>query len=227
MVNIFMKILLVEDDKILGEGIKRALSHFSYIVDWVTDGAKALAAALQESYGLMILDLGLPDCDGITVLQDFRRKNIDTPVLILTARGDVSDKILGLDSGGDDYMVKPFDIEELEARIRTLTRRTNGRRSDTIRIGRSELDLSQRVLRYEQKEIDFSRREFSLIQAFFEYPKKIYTREYLESISYGRDDEIESNALEVHIHRLRKKIGAGAIKTVRGVGYMLVADFFS
>jgi two-component system response regulator QseB len=221
-----MKLLLIEDDALLGEGIKSALTHFSYVVDWVTDGRQGLSALDQDTYALAILDLGLPDQDGLTLLKTIRQRKTNIPVLILTARGEMEDKLAGLDAGADDYMVKPFDVRELEARIRTLTRRSENRRTDVIDLGRSRLNTSQRILELDGKEIEFSRREFPLIQAFFAHPKQIYTREALESLSYGWDDDIESNALEVHIHRLRKKLGNGAIKTVRGVGYMLVEEFF-
>lgn len=221
-----MKLLLVEDDKLLGEGIKVALTHFSYSVDWVTRGQDAMPAIKSSQYSLAILDLGLPDIDGIELLENIRRSKIDLPVLVLTARDQTLDKITGLNAGADDYMVKPFDLRELEARIRTLTRRTHGRRVDTVELGRACLDISSRKLELDGQTMDFSRREFALVKAFFERPKHVYSREALESIMYSWDDDIESNSLEVHIHKLRKKMGAGAIKTVRGIGYMLVLEHF-
>lgn len=221
-----MRILLLEDDKLLGEGIKATLEHFSYSVDWITEGKKALLFLKNTDYGLMILDLGLPDIDGLSVLENIRHEKMDIPVLVLTARDQITDKIAGLDGGADDYMVKPFDIRELEARIRTLTRRANDRRSDVIDVKKASLNLALRSLDFNSQKIEFSRREFCLIRAFFESPGKVFTRESLESISYNWDEEVESNALEVHVHHLRKKLGDGAIKTVRGVGYRLVEDHF-
>ena len=223
---IIMRLLLIEDDLLLGEGIKAALTHFAYNVDWLTSGQSALQALQNTEYALVILDLGLPDIDGMNILQRIRSKKIDTPVLILTARDQVDDKLAGLDAGADDYMIKPFDVRELEARIRNLVRRSSGRRIDEIHIGRAHLNISQRQLMFDNQTIEFSRREFSLIQAFFEHPKQVFTREVLENASYSWDDEIESNALEVHIHRLRKKLGSNAIKTIRGVGYVLVEEHF-
>lgn len=222
-----MRLLLIEDDILLGEGIKSALAHFSYSVDWLQQGKPAIAALSHHDYQLVILDLGLPDMDGIDLLRQLRQAKVELPVLVLTARDQIEDKLQGLDTGADDYMVKPFDIRELEARIRTLTRRQQGRRSELIQVGKAQLDLATRQLKFADLELDFSRREFALVQAFFERPGKIVTRESLASHSYGWDDEIESNALEVHIHKLRKKLGNGAIKTVRGVGYMLMAEHFS
>lgn len=222
-----MRILLAEDNELLAEGIKTALTHFTYNVDWVGRGAEVLAMLGQTDYSLLILDLGLPDIDGIDVLKDVRKHNFDLAVLILTARDQVDEKIQGLNAGADDYMVKPFDINELEARIRSLTRRINGRRTDLIQVGRALLNLNERVLFLDEFPITFSRREFSIIHALFERPRQVFTREVLEEAAYRWDEEIESNSLEVHVHRLRKKIGNDAIKTVRGVGYMLVEDFFS
>ncbi len=226
-----MRILLVEDDELLGDGIKTALTHFSYVVDWTTKGNEALSMLRSTEYNLMILDLGLPDIDGINVLKKTRESkaqgSADIPILVLTARDHIDDKVAGLDVGADDYMVKPFDIRELEARIRTLTRRSEGRRTDEVCVGNAVLDINQRVLVFNGENITFSRREFSLIEAFFGSPNQVFTRENLENISYSWDDEIESNSLEVHIHRLRKKLGSDAIKTVRGVGYRLSEDHFS
>ncbi|WP_027331067.1 response regulator [Marinimicrobium agarilyticum] len=222
-----MRILLVEDDELLAEGIKTALKHFHYSVDWVGTGKDAIAGLESADYALIILDLGLPDIDGMQVLTGARQRKLDIPILVLTARDQVDDKISGLNAGADDYMVKPFDINELEARIRTLTRRANGRRTDVLQVGDAKLDVNERALFLKNSRITFSRREFSLIHAFFERPRKVFTRESLEELSYSWDEEIESNSLEVHIHRLRKKLGNNAIKTVRGVGYMLVEEHFS
>lgn len=222
-----MRILLLEDDELLAEGIKTALTHFHYNVDWITKGQLAIAALAQTEYSLLILDLGLPDTDGLQVLKNIRQKKSEIPVLVLTARDQVEDKIAGLNAGADDYMVKPFDVKELEARIRTLTRRSNDRRTDLLHVGCATLDLNQRVLVINDRSVTFSRREFSLIHVLFERPRQVFTREALENLAYSWDVEIESNSLEVHVHRLRKKLGNGAIRTVRGVGYMLVEEHFT
>ena len=222
-----MRLLLVEDDVLLGEGIKTALTHFAYTVDWVTQGREALSALKYNEYALIILDLGLPDMDGLQLLKTVRQQSMHISVLILTARDQVDDKVSGLNTGADDYMVKPFDVKELEARIRTLTRRANGRRTNIIQLGRARLDMNQQILILDEQNITFSRREYSLIQAFFERPRQVFTREALEALIYNWDDVIESNSLEVHVHRLRKKLGNNALKTVRGVGYILVEAHFS
>jgi two-component system response regulator QseB len=221
-----MRLLLVEDDPLLAEGIKTALNHFNYTLDWIGEGKQTLSALQYNEYSLLILDLGLPDIDGFELLNRIRQKNIDVPVLVLTARSHIDDKVIGLDSGADDYMVKPFDIRELEARIRTLTRRVSGRRTNVIQVGRACLDLNQRVLLFDEQKLTFPRREFSLVHAFFERPRQVFKRESLESLAYNWDEEIESNSLEVHIHRLRKKLGSQSIKTIRGIGYMLVEEHF-
>lgn len=222
-----MRILLVEDDQLLGEGIKSALAHFSYSVDWLREGRLVVSTVSETDYALLILDLGLPDVDGVHILESIRRKKIDIPILVLTARDQIDNKLTGLNAGADDYMVKPFDVRELEARIRSLTRRNSGRRSELIELGKAALNIGKRVLIFKGESIEFSRREFNLVHAFFEHPDRVYTRESLETLSYGWDEEVESNALEVHIHRLRKKLGGGAIKTVRGVGYRLEVSHFS
>ncbi|WP_049721769.1 response regulator [Gilvimarinus polysaccharolyticus] len=222
-----MRILLVEDDELLAEGIMTALRHFQYNVDWLSTGAAAVKMLKRADHALLILDLGLPDMDGLQVLKQARESKFDLPVLVLTARDQIDEKIAGLNAGADDYMVKPFDINELEARIRSLTRRANGRRTDLLEVGRASLNLNERVMLFNDTSITFSRREFSLVQAFFERPRQVFTREVLESLSYSWDEEIDSNSLEVHIHRLRKKLGNNGIKTVRGVGYMLVEEHFS
>ncbi len=221
-----MRLLLVEDDELLGEGVKTALSHFAYTVEWLREGTHVLAALKQESFSVLILDLGLPDIDGIKVLEKIRSEGIQVPVIVLTARDQLDDKLLGLNSGADDYMVKPFDIRELEARIRSLSRRKAGRTEEQIHVGNACLDTQTRKLLLNGESIEFSRREFPLVKIFFEQPGKVLSRESLESLCYGWDQEVESNALEVHIHNLRKKIGSKAIKTIRGVGYMLLREFF-
>lgn len=222
-----MKILLIEDDKALGEGIQSALSHLHYLVDWFDQGKSGIAAFKMNTYDLVILDLGLPDIAGMEVLRQLRNTHQSkTPVLILTARDQIEDKIQGLDGGADDYMVKPFDIRELDARIRSLARRASGQASNTITIGRAILDLQARTLTLDDTKLVFPRREYEILQAMFQKPKQVFTREVLESLAYTLNESIESNAIEVHIHRLRKKLGSSAIRTLRGVGYRLNGDQF-
>ena len=225
--GVLMRILLIEDDQLLGEGICSSLKYFSYTVDWLTQGKPALAVLTSqnsESFDLVILDLGLPDIDGIELLKKIRSSQNTVPVLVLTARDQIEDKLDGLNTGADDYMVKPFDVRELDARIKALVRRKSGNSSEQIVIGKTTLDCSARKLNCADKNFDLTRREYPIIRAFFENPDKIFSREKLESQSYGWSDEVESNALEVHIHNIRKKLGNNAIKTIRGVGYMLVSN---
>lgn len=221
-----MKILLIEDDELLGEGLVESLRHFGHAVNWLTAAANVLSTLKIEEYALVILDLGLPDMDGIDLLSRIRKAGHKIPVLILTARDQIEDKLSGLEKGADDYMVKPFDIRELEARIRAVVRRMTGVTSETIELGLASLNCSSRTLEYNGKSQHLSRREFTIIEEFFRNPDKIFSREKLESLSYGWGEEIESNAIEVHIHNIRKKLNANAIKTVRGVGYMLVSKAF-
>lgn len=222
-----VKILLIEDDKALGEGIKSALSHLQYLVDWFDQGKAGLAALRVNPYDLVILDLGLPDLSGMEVLRHIRHTSLSkTPVIILTARDQIDDKIQGLDGGADDYMIKPFDIRELDARIRSLTRRARGQTSNGIEIGRAVLQPQERRLCLDNTTFEFPRREFEILQAMFQKPKQVFTREMLESLAYTLNESIESNAIEVHIHRLRKKLGSQAIRTIRGIGYRFNGDHF-
>ncbi len=217
-----MRILLVEDDCLLGDGIKTGLKHFSYAVDWVKKGSHALQALSTDVFELVILDLGLPDMDGIELMSQIRKAAISTPVLILTARDQLEDKLSGLNAGADDYMVKPFDLRELEARIRALVRRNHGHSDDLVELGQLSLNLSAHQASYQSRVLKLSRREFQLLRVLVENKNRVLSRAQLEQMAYGWDDEIESNAVEVHIHNLRKKmINTQAIKTIRGVGYML------
>jgi DNA-binding response OmpR family regulator len=216
-----MRLLLVEDDNLLGDGIKAALMQEGYAVDWLTDGSAAETALKVEEYDIVVLDLGLPKRSGIEVLNSLRGDNKDLPVLILTARDTVQDRVSGLDSGADDYMIKPFDIDELSARLRALIRRRGGRASPMITHGNVSLDPASHTVRKDDEEIDFSRREFAVLLALLENAGKVLSRARLEESLYGWDEEVESNAIEVYIHHLRKKLGSDFIRTIRGVGYIV------
>lgn len=218
-----MKILLVEDDELLGDGVVEGLRHFGHAINWLHAGGSVLASLQSEDYDVLILDLGLPDVDGMEVLTKIRKTGLTVPVLILTARDQVEDKLDGFATGADDYLVKPFDMRELEARMRALVRRNKGGASETLQIGRIVLDCGSRTVEVDGDIRPLSRREFPIVELFFRQPDKIFSRDKLENLSYGWGDEIESNAIEVHIHNIRKKISPGLIKTVRGVGYMLVS----
>ena len=216
-----MRILLVEDDELLGGGICKALQREAYTVEWLTDGKQALSAALNEEFDLVILDLGLPSMDGIEVLTALRREKCAVPTLVLTARDTLQDKVAGLDAGADDYLVKPFELMELKARIRALSRRSLGQNTSLIEQGRIKLNTSSMEVWLDGVIVELSRREYALILEFVNHPGRILTRQHLEDIIYGWEGDISSNAIEVHIHNLRKKLDSRLIATVRGIGYRL------
>jgi two-component system response regulator QseB len=216
-----MRLLLVEDDILLGDGLSSGLSQMSYAVDWVTDGPAADTALATNEYGLVVLDLKLPRGSGLEVLQAMRRRGNDTPVLVLTACDHVADRVRALDSGADDYLMKPFELEELCARLRALRRRNSGRATPLLRHGELTLDPAARIVMDGDQPVLLSPREYSLLHALLENSGKVLSRERLEQILYGWGEEVESNALEVHIHHLRKKLGSDFVRTVRGVGYMV------
>jgi two-component system response regulator QseB len=216
-----VRLLLVEDDAMIGGGLRKGLRQDGFSVDWVSDGAAAEAALDAGNYELMLLDLGLPRKPGLDVLRNLRRKNNPIPVLILTAREAVSERVAGLDAGADDYLVKPFDFDELEARIRALLRRRAGRVESLLKHGGVTLNPATREVMFKGTPVNLSAREFSLLQALLDRPGAVLSRAQLEEKLYGWGDEVESNAIEVHIHSLRKKLGAELIRNVRGVGYML------
>jgi len=218
-----VRLLLVEDDAMIGEGLRKGLRQDGFSVDWVTDGAAADVALDAGHYDLLLLDLGLPRKPGLDVLRRLRQKNNPVPVLILTARDAVAERVAGLDAGADDYLVKPFDFEELEARIRALLRRRAGRTDALLRHGDITLNPATHEVMQKTLPVNLSAREFSLLQALMDRPGAVLSRAQLEEKLYGWDQEIESNAIEVHIHALRKKLGAELIKNVRGVGYMVGA----
>lgn len=216
-----MRLLLVEDDEQLGLGIRKALMRDGNHVDWLTDGAQALTAIRTEAFELIILDLQLPGMDGISVLQTMREESINTPVLIMTARDTVDERVLGLDCGADDYVVKPVELKELRSRIGALSRRSHGMAAPDIVLGQLRIQAPSQKVWYREVEIELNRREFSLLLEFANKPNQVLTRSHLDDVLYGWDEGVESNALEVHIHHLRKKLDSSLIKTVRGVGYRL------
>jgi len=216
-----MRILLAEDDPQLGDGLTVGLRQDGYAVDWVKDGIAADLALETESFDLLVLDLGLPRLAGMEVLARLRGRGQTLPVLILSARDATGDKIAGLDSGADDYVVKPIDLDELAARVRALARRSAGRATPLMRSGDIELDPAAHRVTLGGVPVELATREFSLLQALIQNAGRVMTRAQLEASLYGWRDEPDSNALEVHIHHLRKKLGADRIKTLRGVGYLM------
>ncbi|OGT05900.1 MAG: DNA-binding response regulator [Gammaproteobacteria bacterium GWE2_37_16] len=216
-----MRILLAEDDELLGDGVRAGLMQYKYTVDWVKNGQAALQALLTESFDAVVLDLALPRLSGIEVLKTIRAKNISTPVLILTARDKVEDRVAGLDAGADDYLTKPFDLYELCARLRALLRRSGGRAEPILKYTNIKLDPAAHTVEKAGKPIELSRREFDLLQMLMENSGRVLSRENISQSLYGWGDNVDSNALEVHVHNLRKKFGAKFIVTIRGVGYMV------
>ena len=216
-----MRILLVEDDEALGEGIRVALKPEGYTVDWARDGASALHALTHEDFGLAVLDLGLPRMDGLEVLQRLRAGANAIPVLVLTARDSTADRIAGLDAGADDYLVKPFDVDELKARIRALLRRSFSRAQPVLDHREVSLDPVTQQVSYRGQPVALQRKEFLLLHELLAQPGRVLTRDRLQQVLYGWDEEAESNALEVHIHHLRKKLFPELIRTVRGMGYLV------
>ena len=219
-----MRVLLVEDDAMIGESIRKGLRHEGYVVDWVQDGRAAEIAIESEPYALVLLDLGLPRKDGIAVLASIRGRTDRVPVLILTARDAVADRVKGLDAGADDYLVKPFDLDELTARMRAVLRRHAGRAEPIVKHGALTLNPVTHEVTYRGQPIPVSVREFALLQALLERPGAALSRGQLEERLYGWGEEVASNSVEVHIHNLRKKLGESAIRTVRGVGYSIASE---
>ena len=216
-----MRILLVEDDKALGEGIRTALKPEGYTVDWLQDGASALHALSHESFELCVLDLGLPRMDGLEVLRRLRTAGNAMPVLVLTARDATSDRIAGLDAGADDYLVKPFDVAELKARLRALLRRSFGRAQPVLEYRGIRIEPDSQQVSYQGVPVNLARKEFLLLHELLAQPGRVLTRDKLQQVLYGWGEEVESNALEVHVHHLRKKFFPELIRTVRGVGYLV------
>ncbi len=216
-----MRILIVEDDEVLGSGLHTALSQSGYATDWVKDGEAAGLFLDAGDYEFIVLDLGLPKRSGLEVLRDLRAAGKELPVLILTAKDAVEDKVAGLDAGADDYMTKPFDIDELTARVRALARRQTGRSTPVVEHDGLVLDPASHTVTLNEQPVEISAREFSLLETLLEQRGKVLSRDRLMESLYSWKDEIESNAIEVHIHHLRKKLGSDLIRTVRGVGYVI------
>ncbi|HEY4448724.1 MAG TPA: response regulator transcription factor [Steroidobacteraceae bacterium] len=216
-----MRLLLVEDDAMIGEAIRAGLRREGFTVDWVHDGAGAAQVLRSEPFELLLLDLGLPGSDGLQLLKTLRERGESMPVLIITARDAVSDRVGGLDAGADDYLIKPFDLDELAARIRALLRRKSGRPGPLLEHQGVVLDPAAHRVTRNGSDVSLSPREFTLLQLLMERPGTILSRAQLEERLYGWGEEVESNAVEVHIHGLRRKLGAQFILTVRGVGYRL------
>lgn len=219
-----MRILLIEDDLLLGDGIRAGLRQAGFQVDWVRDGNAAEAELRSDVYAAAVLDLGLPRKDGIEVLSSIRRAGVTLPVLVLTARDTVPDRVRGLNIGADDYVVKPVDLQELAARLRALVRRAHGVSQETLRVQNVALEPATRSVYRNEEPVTLSSREFDLLQTLMLNAGRVLSREQLEQAIYGWGQEIESNAVEVHIHRLRTKLGSDLIKTVRGVGYVLMLE---
>jgi two-component system response regulator QseB len=214
-----MRILLVEDDRMIGESIRTALRQDGSAVDWVRDGNSASTTLATEEFDLVLLDLGLPQRDGLEILRALRGRRDQTPVIIVTARDAVQDRVAGLDAGADDYLVKPFELEELAARIRAVTRRKAGRAEPAVEIGDIRLDPSMRQVTRGGEPVVLSAREYAVLEALMARPGAVLSRAQLEDRLYGWGDAIESNAVSVYIHQLRRKLGSDFIRNVRGVGY--------
>ena len=219
-----MRILLAEDDSLLGDGLRAGLRQLGFLVDWVRDGEAAERELRAQPYAAAVLDLGLPLKDGMEVLAAIRRDGITLPVLVLTARDAVTDRIRGLDVGGDDYVVKPVDLNELAARLRALVRRAHGQPQECLVAQDVILDPAARAVTRGGVPVALSAREFDLLHALLLNAGRVLSREQLEQHLYSWGQEVESNAIEVHVHHLRRKLGNALIQTVRGVGYMVGRD---
>lgn len=219
-----MRVLVVEDDALLGDAIQAGLKQAGYAVDWIKDGASADHALDAESYAAVVLDLGLPRLSGLEVLRRLRSRNTPTAVLILTAKDTIEDRIKGLDAGADDYLLKPFDMGELAARLRALIRRASGKAELLLQVGGVQLDPAAHRVLFCDRPVDLSPKEFAVLHALMLSAGKVLSRARLEDQLYAWGEEVESNAVEVHVHHLRRKLSAGLIETIRGVGYLIPAD---
>lgn len=216
-----MRVLVVEDDLMIGESLSEALQDEAYTVDWVKDGRQAILTLRVQPYDIILLDLGLPKVDGMGVLTAIRDAKIDTPVLILTARDQLKDRIAGLDSGADDYVVKPFELGEVFARMRVLIRRAQGKADNQVAVGNLTLDTAHKRVIMAGNPIDLTAKEYMLLTTFMLSPEKVMSKNVLEDSLYGWGDEVESNAIEFLIHSLRKKVGQDRVKNVRGLGWYI------
>ena len=219
-----MRLLLVEDDEILGDGLVAGLTMEGYAVDWLTNGKLADEALKLNSYELIVLDLNLPDMDGLSILRSLRNRKNETPVMVLTAKDTVADRVLGLDSGADDFVIKPFELDEVCARLRALARRSEGRSAPTIEYKGVILNPAAHQVTFNNDKIELSQKEFEILNFLMSNIGKVISRARLEESLYSWNSDIESNAVEVHIHHLRKKLDTGLIRTVRGVGYIIDND---
>lgn len=216
-----MRVLLVEDDSLLGKAVRTGLEQQGHAVDWVQDGALAEIALLTNEYAATVLDLSLPKQDGMSLLKKLRAKGNGLPVLIITAREDTAERIAGLDSGADDFIVKPFDLQELGARLRAVVRRSGGRARGDLVHGMLKVDPAARSVTLDDRPIALTAREFAVLTQLLEHRGKVLSKQQLQEALYSWADEIESNTVEVHIHHLRRKLGRDLIKTMHGVGYMI------
>lgn len=218
-----MKVLLAEDDLMLGRSMERGLRMAGFSLDWTQDGLQTQAALREQVYAVLLLDIGLPGLDGLQLLQWLRSEDRPVPVLVVSARDAVSDRVAGLNLGADDYLSKPFDLDELVARVHALARRGSGRAQPELQFGRLTMRPLRREALLDNQPVTLAAREYDLLLALMENPGTVLSREQLESRLYGWQEEVASNAVEVHVHHLRRKLGAAWIKNVRGVGYKLVA----
>ena len=216
-----MRVLVVEDDLMIGESLCEALQDEAYTVDWVKDGRQAILTLRVQPYDIVLLDLGLPEVDGMGVLTAIRDAKIETPVLILTARDQLRDRVAGLDSGADDYVVKPFELAEVFARMRVLIRRAQGKADNQVTVGNLSLDTAHKRVMMDGRPIDLTAKEYMLLTTFMLSPEKVMSKNELEDSLYGWGGEVESNAIEFLIHSLRKKVGQDRIKNVRGLGWYI------
>ncbi|MBU5615783.1 response regulator [Psychrobacter sp. TAE2020] len=216
-----MRVLLVEDDLMIGESLSEALQDEAYTVDWVKDGRQAILTLKIQPYDIILLDLGLPEIDGIGVLTVIRDAKIDTPVLIVTARDELKDRIAGLDLGADDYVVKPFELGEVFARMRVLIRRAQGKADNQLSVANLSLDTAHKRVVMDASPVDLTAKEYMLLTTFMLAPEKVMSKTELEDSLYGWGGEVESNAIEFLIHSLRKKLGQNRIKNVRGLGWYI------
>lgn len=216
-----MRLLIVEDDPLIGDGLVSGLSHEGYLIDWVQDGEAGMHAVEANEYDLAVIDIGLPDVSGLKVLESMRQKKSPTAVLILTANDGIEDRVAGLDSGADDYLVKPFDMQELKARLRSLQRRLHGRRDAKITVGDVVLDPAASRVTYKGQPVSVSAKEFALLLHLMENAGRVQSKRQLEDTLYGWSEGVESNTLEVYIYQLRRKFGPDFIQTIRGLGYVV------